>query len=725
MSIHVHDIVALRKAARLSQSDLASYLNLSQSQISRYEDKPESISMEHYIKWIEVCGLMSSARPLEVGSPREAIDHRVKMMSDYLRHADDAQAILKNTPYEESGNLISLQALRYQLIMAARKPRLAIAGAYDAGKTRLLNNLMGCDHLPTGYQPATSLITHVRHIDDKPDWHTENVWIMDANYDIQEPDNEENACKNRLIGGGYEALRSFAVHTEKELEFPTATYAVVYMDSDFLRACDLIDLPGYGHGSTDDSRAEMAHQLADILIYASPSVGFMNQADRQRLGQALRYLPTLEAGNNIKPLSNLFVVATRAHDIRGQEENIFETAADHCYEGMQFHLERRAKSANFTKSSVNDLKQRMFTYSIDDRSLCRNFEGELKDLLCTKLPERTQLTLSLIIEHSRTSSLKLCNDIIDGLEQLDAEQTSAKNDLEAIRLGEIERRADREAKRTTLRNLINELEEECDISIREIFQRYREPAYLAEILERRYDSAKEAKEVGIDYLFGSLQDEIETVVQSATERLHPYIDELMDSYAMDGRLGEGFSANIGFDARRAFISSLAGAGTFGGLAGWASATAAGSNLGGYVLVGKVVAWLKSLGINVGGTRVVFEFIKKMGGPAILAASLSLLVAIAAYILTGEKWPMRFGKKIADYIKKSDIEETVVQQLKKFWLDTIESFTDASEQTEIAYEEHLKKLEESANNGNYQSFKSKIDALLDVQNHWLRIPSFKA
>ena len=49
-----------------------------------------------------------------------------------------------------------------------KKPRISFAGQSDTGKSTLINALLGAEKMPAKWTPTTSIVVHIKHIDDKP-----------------------------------------------------------------------------------------------------------------------------------------------------------------------------------------------------------------------------------------------------------------------------------------------------------------------------------------------------------------------------------------------------------------------------------------------------------------------------------------------------------------------------------------------------------------------------
>lgn len=141
-----------------------------------------------------------------------------------------------------------------------RKPRVAFVGRSDAGKSTLINTLLGSDTLPVSWTPTTSIIVYVKHIKDKPSYIKGNVAVFhaDENYELWDDTrlNEREYTESYLITtGDYPLLKEYGARQGSRFEETNAVSAVMFVDSDILNNCDLVDLPGYGTGDRkeDDS----------------------------------------------------------------------------------------------------------------------------------------------------------------------------------------------------------------------------------------------------------------------------------------------------------------------------------------------------------------------------------------------------------------------------------------------------------------------------------------
>lgn len=686
------NLEGLRKAAGISQAEMAKYLGISQSQVSRYEQDPEEVPMKVFKKWQGFCGHISSNRSLDLGvtDPMEEVGARLDLIDSYLDAHPTTPEGFSMEQLEKDSDVVSVEHLRETLQRVGRKPRVAIFGRFDMGKSRLANMLMGGDSLPAQYQPTTSITCLIRHIDDKPAWQPENVWIMGKGFDLDRPDDEEHCRAHRLIGGGYETLREYGTHAQDGSEqiFEDAAAAVVYVRSGFLKGCDLIDLPGYQHHEGDDQRAEMAKRIADVVIYVSLAAGFMNEQDRGYLAQLTRQLPAFESPDNgLPPLRNLLVVATRADIAGGNPDQILDKACRNTFDGIGDTLQDRGEGLGVPLTG-DDLRDRFFTYSADHPSYRERFENDLRELLATLAPQRVLESLNQVIRKAKASNTRSCDGLIESIQGTLDHRERAQQEISSVLAAEPERVAKKNQQEKEILDLISTLKHESLDQANQIYSRHSDPQRLEELIKERYKDKKEARELAPTYIVEQLQRAIDVNVQSKAKRLGSKVDAYLQQYQAAIGADSALVGKWNFNAKGAFIGALAGLGTFGALATWASVVAAGSNLGGYILAAKIVSMLSTVGISVGGTGTVMAAISALGGPITIAIGIGVAVGVVFAVLTGDSWQRKLARQIAKGLEKEGAQKTIQVELTKFWDDTRQAFKHAASETESDF---LKKL----------------------------------
>ena len=187
----------MRTSAKITQASMAAHLGISQSQVSRYEQDPENVPGGHLRKWHQICGETASSNGLAIEDPRVELHGRIKLMTDYAAVEPQRGAVAaEKIPVKAVDFLSSVN-------IAAKKPRVGVFGQFDAGKSRLINVLLGGSRLPTSYQPATSVVCLLRHMNDKPAWQAEDVWLMGKGFNLDMAGDQAHCLQHKMFAGVY------------------------------------------------------------------------------------------------------------------------------------------------------------------------------------------------------------------------------------------------------------------------------------------------------------------------------------------------------------------------------------------------------------------------------------------------------------------------------------------------------------------------------------------
>lgn len=723
MDIFKSNLEGMREAAGISQNDMANHLGVSQSQVSRYEKDPDEVSLKIYRAWVSYCGDVSSKQSLAVGIPMKEVEERMALIKAYFDAFPISKDEITLRDLKKQADISEPMELIAAFAQISKKPRLGIFGRYDMGKSRIANDFMGSNNLPASYQPATSITCLIRHMDDKPSWQAENVWIMGPDFDLNLADDEQHCKAHRLISGGYEALSEHGTHKHEGTQTTAegASAATVYIDSDFLKGCDIIDLPGYGHNRDDDQRTEMAQAIADVMIFVSNISGFMNEADRSYLSQLTQHLPVVETPENkLPPLRNLYIVATRA-DISGGEHNkILDKAAYNCYDGIGRRLEARGDRAGVSVTRQS-FRNRFFTYSVEDAELRNNIEKDLVEFFTKVSPKQKLHDLGALVKKAKSSNSNACRKLIETIENAISKREQAQEDLTVILSQEEKRIETNKKKKKDINNTIDLLERESINECRGKLGELTDVERIESLIKANYDDKKEAKKLAPARIIEGIQESVNDILTEKSHRLSDEIDAFLESYDVNFSDAETLRSQWSFNAKGAFISSLTGLGTFGALAAWASITAAGSNLGAYILIGKVVSVLSSLGISLGGTGTVFYVISALGGPITVGIGIAVTVGILAGTLLGDSWQRKLAKQINKGLKKENAEGKIIIQLRDFWADTKSAFEFAVVETEKDYQEKLEALKDIAFNTDVKVLEARLPFLVQLRDFFAGIP----
>ena len=309
----------LRKKAKKTQKEIACLVGVSTSVYQRIENEPETASPKVLMKLCRVFGIEMDILfeeeekiHIEYGNPYENLIRKTKLLSTYLDDIPDVE----NKELQEQAK-IAVNAIS----LVARKPNLGVFGRSDAGKSHLINYLIGKSKLPVQLQPTTSTVTILCHLNERPNWLSDEVIIFSDNIHISQLANEKYCLDQKRFykQGSIDLLSSDCIHDHRFGKTTDAYTCVVYIDSNILKTCNIIDVPGFANTDTDKgqkSDAEKAQSILtslDILIYLSPVTGCIDQTDMPLLRPIFSKLVVPEAIEHDLPIfSNLFFVASQA-----------------------------------------------------------------------------------------------------------------------------------------------------------------------------------------------------------------------------------------------------------------------------------------------------------------------------------------------------------------------------------------------------------------------------
>ena len=712
------DLHGAREKAGLSQADLAAMLGLSQAQISRYEQEPGGIPYQLLRRWVQTLGTTIDALeaiatppppPIDAGSPYTQLHRNLNLLEQYINDAT-LQGKL-NIPNEPP----TPEDLRKQLSRYRQKPNLVLVGRFDSGKSHLANTLLGGKFLPSQYQPATRIITFVRHIDDRPVWFDEQVcilaedfWMKDEKgnqiYDLTLLDSQEWCEQHHIKKGSLEVLRQHGVHDHLIKGDIEGHSAIVYVDALLLKSCNVVDFPGYSDQadqmSEDVKKANSAVQIADLVLYTSPANGFMNAEDFSRLSYLLRILPAPETHcSDFPALGNLFVVATHANPLisDSQIDSILQIGAvrlqDHL--GLTI-LTERSEIINHL-ITPEDLQKRFFAFWEETPQRWVRLKKELITVLGQTLPEaRTNQINQEICTLKHTLPERIAKQI-QAYEQTQSEIEQRQRELEQLEEENSIRLFQVEQGRRQIHQRISKLKDQTKSSFEQTYESIVHVSAVETMIRSRYKKKEDAKEYAAGYILEQLQGKLETCIKENSNIFSTDTNQFLDTYEEIflklPKLNIG-SISIPFDPKGAFIGGLAGAGGVGALAVWAASL---GNLGAYILVAKFVSLLSMLGISIsGGVATAVSFVAWIGGPITLGIGLIVITALAGWKLLGGTWERRLAKKIVGLFENQKVLNNFLQGVEEYWQDTARAFDKGADAVEEQFQEYIQHLQDICN-----------------------------
>lgn len=695
-------------ALRLSKSDLARKLNMTLEEYNRYEqnsNRQNKIELELLIKISQATGISIDKL---VNTAPEKVDFTIsdnwnsisafkKSILKYLSEGIENPQI--SSP-EFKNKITEIQ----QLVLAgARKPRMALVGRSDVGKSTLINSLMNVSVLPQEWTPTTSIVMFVKHIDEKPSYCKDNVLIFKSGdnnslWDDTRLDDQSYTESLCVATGDYALLRDYGSRQGSRYNKTEASSAVVFVDSAILKNCDILDLPGYGTSDReeDDSLLQRIKEI-DILVYLSVANGFMRGEDINWLQQEMVNLaPITMNSKRLRPLSNLYVVASQAHTVSNGSHSELNIILNKAAERFESTLGPNYWVNLAQKATPTDFRKRFFTYSTDQKSLRESFELDLRNLL-TILPEMILANLKMIIASK--------------LGELEKEVKVSKSSREKILHDREEQKIIYEKAASEAPGKLNEIENqkaeivsiiERDYSRNSVlkftsaYNKILTREYIVSLIERNgWKNKSEDKKSLCSKISNLLNDEYVSCLKKSSEELAERINKILDNfehYVSKGPMKD-FQVGGGFNVKASFAGGLAGLATYGALSVWAASL---GNLGAYILVAKGVSLLAAMGISVGGTAAAVSAISLIGGPVVIAVAIAALIGLVVRWLFGSSWKDSLAKNIIKEYDKQGGLEKFKANINKYWIDTRVAFIKAMDNMRDNYIEYLNEMKDQIN-----------------------------
>jgi len=687
-------IKEIREAMGLTQKDFADLIGERQDTVSRWENTdPDELPLKVWKKIEKLSGkALKEPKALSVADRWQP----AKFMRETLYKYLEDNGVFLN--YDESAKEVYKNLVK----KCIRKPRIALVGLSDVGKSTMINSLLGSYKMPAGWTPLTAITVYIKHRDDRPDFIKDTAWVFksdgktDLGFDLSYLD-DELKCEELCVGkGDTNILSEYGIRNGNKNNDDIVA-AVIYVYSPILKNVDLVDLPGYGTNDreADDIATRGIGQFADVLIFLSRSNGFLTGQETTALRIAIQGLPCLESKDNgISPLGNLFVVASQAH-IVGNDLDLQRILYDGrirfektlSMTAKEFFSERSKESGY--EDTEKYLQNRFFSYTTDNSELGVKFESDLSELI-EKLPQCViDKTSTILRTYSKEYDKKLDSEI-KAFDEMRKNVDTLKEELAIL----FDNEPTRKEKNNVVREkVISKIQRYKNDSIKEFEDAYNMVIDVDSIVElikeRGFKKNKGDIELLLNSLSSKLEGEVDKTLSKYSNELKGDIDEYLvefQSFATaNGKIE--VNASIPFNAKRVFASGMAGLATFGGLTLWASTF---GNLAGYIIVAKGVSLLSALGISMGGMAVVMPFVASIGGPVTLFIVTAILAAVTFAGIFSGGWQKSIGKKLVKEYDETNALEKYKVFIRKFWLDdTIKAFELAASEME---KEWIKSLE---------------------------------
>lgn len=729
------DLKNFRTTIGWTQKQLAEKLNVSQSTITTWENNPGSIPFSSMSDIASATGyklldLLSFGEKKIIQSTDFSIqDKDVQKRDRLVKKYSYLEKEIRNwkndsmdyPEYQKA--FIDLERICKSAMIENRKLNVAFLGKSDAGKSTMINSLLGAEVSPSQWQPATSAVIKIVHSEDKPSHLTTmNTIIVRTSKDdgIVSADKLENQDffeKFVIAQGDTSLISDYGLHDkDKTIDETTMDTIFTYVESPLLKAINIIDTPGiatgeHTRGKKDTKASENTRNEADAVVYLSVSNQFLHGEDQVYLKAILDVLPPIGDVMNNKPFSNLFIVASQAHITGKLELEKVDGIYDKALYNFSNVLPENYLESQGEKYNIEALRSRLFSFSRDDNNLTKAFRDDFVSFISNYSSKNAD-----IVKENYTKLFKIFTEEQD---EVVLNLLQEADDLSEVEFEVEKMRNERTEKHKEITDLVEESIAETlqytKKSKEEFLEEYQSVInidYITQLINARgFKNRKKDKEAIQNLVSNILNERIQNINEKYSNKFSEFLEGRVEMYQ------KSFNFNH-FDFKRTFVSILAGGAAGGALVFYMSTL---GNLGGYILVTQIVGFLSSIGISVGGGAAATAFISAIGGPVVLAIGLAFLSAVAVFTVTGVGWKKSFAKQLVRGYEKRNVISEINNSISDYWKETQESMIESGEKMQENYDEIISMLEKKLTQPPKYFFRvaDKVRQLNEEVKSWLK------
>lgn len=721
------DIEKIKIQVDMTEEEFAEEMNISLDELRQYCEGTLQLSGELLSNMCQYTGLQPSAGGIFVSENSTSFNARPIDPDDTYEPTQQAKSSL--VEYIKQGlSEFKEDTLRTEIekiqgcVNSLRKPRISFAGQSDTGKSTLINALLGAEKMPAKWTPTTSIVVHIKHIDDKPTFINEDVWIFGKRTGEIWDDTklkDEKYCREFLVAkGDFTLLSDFGTHQGEKGNQQLASSAVAFIDSPLLKNCDILDLPGFAATAEDDAlhRFNTQENVTDILLYLSRSNGFLQDRDLDYLRECLKSLRPVEQNgkNKLSKLGNLFVIASQAGAVNnGNSTELSEIMDRRCKALCDSYalaaVNSKSKSLLPFRSAQTgydyeecDFRARFFTYEKDMSRLCKKFNSAFTSL-AEELPKSMYQDFYASLKEMVSNSSSIVRSRVDEWNDLLSNKAKYVTLVREIKQKEPTRKVEQKARVAEMLKRITTLCTETRQDIQSMYDQIMNTEYLVDLIDKRnVKNKKSDKEDFSTTVNELLTNQVQTILSTKTSDYSADIDDYLKDYSKSfTQYSADKDIDVKFNSTNSFALGLTSLGALGASAAW--------------LATSFTAW----SVAVLGTFAGWGSILAVGG--VVGIAIGAVIAGVVALVKAFTWKKDLAKAIIDSYRKGNYLSTIFADVEQYWEDTKTSFTAGSERVEKDWQDRIAEYESIADEKNIPVLESKIAEAKKGMDFFTKMP----
>jgi transcriptional regulator with XRE-family HTH domain len=683
------ELIRTRKNAGMTQMDVAAKSEifgvgrlLDQNAVVRIEKQPLAMdfikllaylsavgmSIEAFYELLNKCAYEDESNTVKI-RPRDEITKKQSVL--ILETLMKVRALIETLP-ERHQAVLSMDAFnRIESYLTKTKLIIGFIGGTNAGKSTLINVIIGQPLLPTSMSATTRMLSLVMHVSDKPSYIIGSVAVFKKGFHPMMLF-DEAAIKQYLIAQGDKSILSgHRIDTE-------AYIAVVFAEADVLNHVWLLDTPGDLENHSDTEMVISSAALIDGVVFMSDMNDFLKPNEWGLMANVMRLKPAISSDS---PFDHLLLVPSQC-DSKTEIEAVTKTGVSRI-EGLQEQLDTLVFSSWMEGKYVDhfptseQLIARIQPFGREHHTLRTQTLSKIQELAKYLMPHK-ESELVATVEYEIKNNLK--SNLIRTLESL--EFVKLQGDKRADSIKELELKVADASKAVTdnFHDLLDALDgnKKADIkAMKAYFEDITSQAGLTDIIEEMYPDQKDAQEEIGNYVGQLLIIEMAKIFKQRGATISDAIIGFLDEW------------NNLMDKSNHYSYSIFKGGFYGL-----------SNIG-------ALAFCPSLNeVNV--TENMILGAKALGTPITNGVTLANNIGSITYRhVGGGSWQSYLAKKTANVIRNEDLWKTIEPLMVNFWDGTEQAITNGLKSLNVSAQDAVS-YAKSSGDLNLSNYDDKVD-----------------